>query len=160
MKTILAPVDFSSVTESVLAEAASLARAVKGHIVLLSIIQPPTAIADYAPLMQDIAEITVAGEKSASHKLNSLVKKLEADGLSAESVHLIGAPVPHILSEAGRLHADYIVMGSHGHTALYELLVGSTTHGVLMRAPCPVVIVPAAKPGTRPNRKKESATAM
>ena len=25
---------------------------------------------------------------------------------------------------------------------LYDLLVGSTTHGVLLRAPCPVVIVP------------------
>jgi nucleotide-binding universal stress UspA family protein len=37
------------------------------------------------------------------------------------------------------------VMGSHGHTALYDLLVGSTTHGVLMRAICPVVIIPAIK---------------
>jgi nucleotide-binding universal stress UspA family protein len=36
-------------------------------------------------------------------------------------------------------------MGSHGHTAFYDLLVGSTTHGVLMRANCPVVIVPPEK---------------
>jgi len=37
-----------------------------------------------------------------------------------------------------------IVMGSHGHGALYELLVGSITQGVLKAAKCPVVVVPAA----------------
>jgi nucleotide-binding universal stress UspA family protein len=33
-------------------------------------------------------------------------------------------------------------MGSHGHNAFYDLLVGTTTHGVLRKATCPVVIVP------------------
>ena len=61
----------------------------------------------------------------------------------------IGAPIQHIVRQAAS--ADYVVMGSHGHTALYDLLVGSTTHGVLMRAKCPVVIVPAAaKPAKTP----------
>jgi nucleotide-binding universal stress UspA family protein len=50
-----------------------------------------------------------------------------------------------ILDQAARVSADYVVMGSHGHTALYDLLVGSTTHGVLLRAPCPVVITPGPK---------------
>ena len=45
--------------------------------------------------------------------------------------------------EAVTCGADYIVMGSHGHTPLYDLLVGTTTHGVLKNARCPVVIVPA-----------------
>ena len=42
-----------------------------------------------------------------------------------------GAPSPHIIEQAQRVSADYIVMGSHGHTALYDLIVGSTTHGEL-----------------------------
>ena len=55
-------------------------------------------------------------------------------------------PLPAlILAQAKIEDADYIVMGSHGHTALYDLLVGSTTHGVLMRAGCPVVITPGPK---------------
>ena len=147
MKTILAPVDFSSATDAVVAEAASLARAVTGKVVLLTVIQPPAAVADYAPLMQDIAEITAAGEKAASAKLAKLQGKLQAESVTSEHVQVVGAPVHHIISEAERIDADYIVMGSHGHTALYELLVGSTTHGVLKRATCPVVIVPATKSG-------------
>jgi nucleotide-binding universal stress UspA family protein len=53
--------------------------------------------------------------------------------------------VRSILDHAKQVSADYLVMGSHGHTALYDLLVGSTTHGVLLRAPCPVVITPSPK---------------
>lgn len=147
MKTILAPVDFSAATESVVTEAATLARAVNGRIVLLTVIQPPAAVADYAPLLQDIAEITAAGEKAAAAKLAKLQEKLQADSIESEGVQVVGAPVHHIIAEAERTEADYIVMGSHGHTALYELLVGSTTHGVLKRAACPVVIVPASKTG-------------
>lgn len=147
MKTILAPVDFSSATEAVVAEASALARAVNGKVVLLTVIQPPAAVADYAPLLQDIAEITAAGEKAAAAKLAKLQEKLQAESVSSEHVQVVGAPVHHIISEAERVDADYIVMGSHGHTALYELLVGSTTHGVLKRATCPVVIVPASKAG-------------
>jgi nucleotide-binding universal stress UspA family protein len=147
MKTILAPVDFSSATDAVIAEATSLAKAVDGKVVLLTVIQPPAAVADYAPLLQDIAEITAAGEKAAATRLASLQEKLRADGVTSECVQVVGAPVPHIAAEAERVDADYIVMGSHGHTALYELLVGSTTHGILKRAACPVVIVPASKTG-------------
>jgi len=46
------------------------------------------------------------------------------------------------------------VMGSHGHTALYDLLLGSTTHGVLFRAPCPVVIVPPKRPRARARKSR------
>jgi nucleotide-binding universal stress UspA family protein len=145
MKTILVPVDFSSVTETVVAEAASLARSLSARVVFLTAVQPPVVLAEYAPLMQDIAEITAAGEKAATLRLTKLKAKLEAEKIGVETVQVVGAPVQHIAAEAERTGASYIVMGSHGHTALYDLLVGSTTHGVLKRAHCPVVIVPAGK---------------
>jgi nucleotide-binding universal stress UspA family protein len=65
-----------------------------------------------------------------------------------EGVQCVGAPIQHIVRQAAT--ADYVAMGSHGHTALYDLLVGSTTHGVLMRAKCPVVIVPAEAKVAKP----------
>ncbi|MSU70996.1 MAG: universal stress protein [Opitutus sp.] len=55
-----------------------------------------------------------------------------------------GSPVPEIIEQAQQLAADYIVIGSHGHTALHDLLAGGTASGVLKRATCPVVIIPAA----------------
>jgi nucleotide-binding universal stress UspA family protein len=52
--------------------------------------------------------------------------------------------VDKILSEAEQHQASLIVMGSHGHGAFYELLVGSVTHGVMKGAHCPIVVVPSA----------------
>lgn len=126
-----------------MSEAATLARALGGRVVLLTVIQPPVITNEYAPLMENIAEITAAGEKAAAKRLAAIQDKLEAERLPVEVIQLNGAPVPQIADQAKKLDADYIVMGSHGHTAFYDLLVGSTTHGVLLRATCPVVIVPA-----------------
>jgi nucleotide-binding universal stress UspA family protein len=154
MKTVLAPVDFSSATPGVVAEAATLAKALAAKVVVLSIIQPPVSIPEY-PLLDNIAEITTAGEKAAAKHLARVQGELEAQGLEVETLQFVGSPITHIVKQAAALKADYIVMGSHGHTALYDLLVGSTTHGVLLRATCPVIILPAekaAKPA-KPKRK-------
>lgn len=38
--------------------------------------------------------------------------------------------------------ADLLVVGSHGHGAVHDKLIGSTSERVVHHAPCPVVIVP------------------
>lgn len=100
-------------------------------------------LGEYAPLMENIAEINAAGEKSASRRLAKLEDKLRASSIEVASDYVVGSPISLIVDQAKKHGADYIVMGSHGHTAFYDLLVGSTTHGVLMRAKCPVIILPA-----------------
>lgn len=159
MKTILAPIDFSRVSDSVVSEATALARALEGHVVLLAVVQPPVVINEYAVMVDHMSEITAAGERNAARQLEKLEEKVKGEFVDVESVQVVGAPVPNILEQADKCHADYIVMGSHGHTAFYDLLVGSTTHGVLMRAKCPVVIVPSAQEKTPGKRKHESRKA-
>lgn len=153
MKTILAPVDFSPATDGVVAEAARLALALDARVVLLAVVSPPALPYDYAPILENIAEITAAGEKAAARQLARLEDALRAQSVAVESVQLVGPPTRLIADQAEKSGAHYIVMGSHGHTAFYDLLVGSTTHGVLMRAKCPVVIVPAAKEKKRSERR-------
>lgn len=158
MKTILAPIDFSGVTDAVVAAAAELARAFDGTVVLFTVVQPPVMVTEYAPLLADAAEVVAQGEKNADRELGRIESRLKADFVKAESIHVVGAPIQAIIEQAGISRPDYIVMGSHGHTALYDLLVGSTTHGVLMRAKCPVVIVPAPKgaPSKKVKRAQEA----
>jgi nucleotide-binding universal stress UspA family protein len=149
VKTILAPVDFSPATEAVVAETARLAKALPAKVVVLAVIQPPVITSEYAALMENSGEILAAGEKNAARRLTAIEDQFRAAGVAVETMQCVGAPIQHIVRQAAS--ADYLVMGSHGHTALYDLLVGSTTHGVLMRAKCPVVIVPAvAKPTKTP----------
>ena len=142
MKTILTPVDFSSVTDHVIGEAAILARAVAGRVALVHVTEPTTGVVDYAAIVVAVAQVNEAAVKHALQRLAELEEQLKADGVEAASIHVTGSPVPEIIEQAEKLPADYIVMGSHGHTAFYDLLVGGTAHGVLKRAKCPVVIVP------------------
>ena len=139
MKTILAPIDFSGVSDSVVSTAAALARALEGRVVLMHAVRPPVIVNEYAP---EVEKMALLAEQTAAQQLGAMEALLRSQDMQAESVETFGHPVPSILAEAGRLSADYIVMGSHGHTALYNLLVGSTASGVLHHAQCPVVVVP------------------
>jgi nucleotide-binding universal stress UspA family protein len=159
MKTILAPIDFSGITDAVVDEAVTLAKAVDGRVVLLAVVQPPVVMSEYAAMM-DIAELTAAGEKNAARQLEKVEQKIKPRAVNTETVQVVGSPVTHIVEQAAKFNADYIVMGSHGHTAFYDLLVGSTTHGVLKRARCPVVIVPAAREGAAENRRSTRHAAV
>jgi nucleotide-binding universal stress UspA family protein len=145
MKKILAPIDFSSATAHVLDAAAALAADLDAEITLFHSIQPPTVTSDYGLAMENVQEIVAVTEKTAQRQLEHSLRMLSDRGIKAHSESAAGAAITAIVSKAREIDAAYIVMGSHGHTALYDLLVGSTTHGVLKDSPCPVVIVPPHK---------------
>ncbi len=142
MKTILTPIDFSRGSQQVVDRAAALARAFKGRVVLLHVTQPPVITSDYGLMLENIAQITAVAKKAAAEQLARASKDLENKTIEVEVILLVGTPVTLILEQAKKLAADYIVLGSHGHTAFYDLLIGSTASGVLKNAPCPVIIVP------------------
>jgi nucleotide-binding universal stress UspA family protein len=140
---ILAPVDFSDVTDRVVDEAGKLARMLHGRVVLVNVTEPATGVVDYAAIVVAVAQINEAAVKHSVERLAALESRLEHEGIAATSVQVTGTPLSEIVEQAKKLPADYIVIGSHGHSAFYDLLVGGTAHGVLKRATCPVVIVPA-----------------
>ena len=141
--TILAPVDFSDVTDRVVNEAGKLALMLRGRVVLVNVTEPATGVVDYAAIVVAVAQVNEAAVKHSVERLATLERRLEQEGVSATSVQVTGTPLSEIIEQAKKLSADYIVIGSHGHSAFYDLLVGGTAHGVLKRATCPVVIVPA-----------------
>jgi len=66
-----------------------------------------------------------------------------ARGLHALAHEREGMVVEEILKAGEEISADLIVMGSHGHGSVYNLLVGSVTEGVLKAGQRPVLLVPA-----------------
>lgn len=144
MKTILVPVDFSPATAKVCDAAQSLAKLIGARLVLFHVIQtPPFLYNDYYSFdTGTMAEVVAAGEKAAQGQLEALRRRYVKKHTAIEIRQEHGAPTPTILKEAKSLNASYLVMGSHGHGAVFDLLVGSTTHGVLRKARCPVLVVP------------------
>jgi nucleotide-binding universal stress UspA family protein len=142
MKTILAPIDFSAISKTVVKSAAELARSLTARLVLLHVVQPPVITSEYGAVMTNIQEIVALSEKTAARHLELMEHKLKAAGFEVSTVLLTGSPRFHIVDQARKLEAYYVVLGSHGHSALYDLLAGSTASGVLKKAPCPVVVIP------------------
>ena len=68
----------------------------------------------------------------------------EASGVHATTTLLVGDPVDEIVAYADSIDADAIVVGSRGHGALANAILGSFSQGVLREARRPVLVVPAA----------------
>jgi nucleotide-binding universal stress UspA family protein len=51
------------------------------------------------------------------------------------------SPADTLIRLAAERDAAVIVVGRHGHRAVREALVGSTTRDLIRRAPCPVLVV-------------------
>jgi nucleotide-binding universal stress UspA family protein len=143
MKTILVPVDLSAATPRVCAAACDLAELIGGQVVLLHVVPPPPIMMNdyYAFDTGHLAQAMAAVEQSATLKLRSLARRY-AKRCPVQTVQVTGQPVGMIVARARATKAAYLVLGSHGHGAMFDLLVGSTATGVLRQARCPVLVVP------------------
>jgi nucleotide-binding universal stress UspA family protein len=148
MKTILVPVDLSEATGKICDVACGLAKLLKARLVLLHVVQPPPIVMNdyYGYDAGLVAEAVSAAEKFATARLRALAQRCSKRRLTVRTIQRTGQPLSTILGKAAALPADYLVIGSHGHTAAYDLLIGSITQGVLRKASCPVLVVPMFTP--------------
>ncbi len=66
-------------------------------------------------------------------------ESLERRGLRGERESRRGEPAAQILEAAREEASDVIVVGSRGHSAIREMVLGGITHRVLRHAPCNVL---------------------
>ncbi len=145
VQTLLVPIDFSDVTARVLETAETLAKAFQSRVVLLHIVEPEPDFVGFEPGPVSVRS-SVAKEFHQEHKhLEDAKQRLTGAGIDVVALQIQGATVEKVLHESAQQKADMIVLGSHGHGALYNLLTGSVAAGVLKEATCPVLIVPSAK---------------
>ena len=145
MKTILAAIDLSPITPQVVEGAASLAADLGAKLIILAVLEP---VAAYVPVGAAMDVITapmpmeppdVVGLKA---RLESIAAPLRASGLTVDTITAVALPQDEILEQAQTTGADMLVLGSHGHGALYHLFSGSVVTSVLHKATIPVTVIP------------------
>jgi nucleotide-binding universal stress UspA family protein len=149
VETILAATDFSPVTKAVVARAIALTRGRRARIAMLHVVNPPGLAGSPDGLFTELVPLIGAMREAGARKLKKWEEFLEHREIPATTIQVEGFPAREITQQARKLRAKYIVMGSHGHSGLYDLLVGSTTSGVIKRAKCPVVVVQARQKRSR-----------
>ena len=85
--------------------------------------------------------IFITFQRHYENVLNCM-EKLEEEGLDASSWLARGPGVASTLKEAARLEAGLIVVGTHGHGAVYDALIGSFSAGIIRKSKLPVLVVP------------------
>jgi nucleotide-binding universal stress UspA family protein len=153
-RRILAPTDFSPLSERGVAEAASLARAVGAELVLLHVVEPAVMAGD---LYGASAMATVIEELQASARLAlaRAVAKMKKRRQRCRGVLANGGAATTIVDTAARLRADLIVLATHGRSGFSHLLLGSVAERVVRGAACAVLTVPSKQPRERRRRARK-----
>lgn len=80
--------------------------------------------------------------KDAANKLvDRIVLQLTNAGFLAKPVLKIGDPAEEIMKVAAQRHAELIVMGAKGLSAVDRILLGSVSTRIVQYAHCPVLVV-------------------
>lgn len=126
MRTILIPLDGTPQAATALPVARILARAMDSRLVVVRV----------APSADLLGE--------AERGLWGVARELQ--DVPVDCIAREGRAAPEILAAAGAVHADLIVMATHGRVGIQRVLAGSVSERVLVEASVPVLLI---KPGGR-----------
>jgi nucleotide-binding universal stress UspA family protein len=145
LERILCPVDFSPGSRHALSYALAIGQWTGAETTVLYVHPLPQPVVGFGPYVEPLAPLTLTAEQRGT-----LLRELQAD-IRLEAAP--GARVTCLVDEdvsasagivacAGRIDAQLIVLGTHGHTGLDRLMLGSVAEKVLRTAACPVLTVP------------------
>jgi nucleotide-binding universal stress UspA family protein len=141
LKLILVPVDFPGPTKDALACAGALARNFGAELILLHVVEPIPFSADYGYGEVHGLRPNEYLIKRGKKRLESLCRRRMHDLRGCISMVRSGKAVDEIPRAAKELHADLIILATHGHAGVDPAVPGSTAERVIRHTPCPVLIV-------------------
>ena len=140
LKTIVVATDFGQVSDHAFEYARALAGRFGASLHLLHVVEtplPPAAWSEGYAL--DVQGMRAQLEDEAAQRLAEIVARYE--GLPITTEVRGGRAAQAIVECARERQADLLVLGTHGHGVVAQLLLGSVAERVVRWAPCPVLTV-------------------
>lgn len=139
---ILVAVDLSPASEKVVAAAGRVAKLTGASVYVLHAAEPEPDFVGY-DAGPEVVRTQVAQELRREHRgVQALAENLRKADLDATALLVRGPTVETTLKEAEKLEAELIVVGTHGHGAVYDVLIGSYSAGIIRQSKLPVLVVP------------------
>lgn len=142
MVQIILPVDFGESTEKLVNDAVKFAQQIQGKICLIHVAPSDIGFAIGDMGFQYFPEVEQNEIKEELVQLNTLEQRIIAQGVDCEHLLKQGIAGDIILDYATEKNADYLVMGSHGRSGIYDVFVGSLTKELTRRSTIPVLVLP------------------
>jgi manganese transport protein len=118
----------------IVSRALSLAKAERATLTLIHVV-------DSAPALVYSSEVYDEHTRDDEHYLLEIATEVRASGVAVEVALLHGDPSKELVAFAVSHGVDMLVMGSHGHRLLGDLLWGETVDPVRHRVEIPVLVV-------------------
>jgi nucleotide-binding universal stress UspA family protein len=139
---ILVPTDFSKSSDNAVKYAAAFAEKFGAELHVLHVVQDlalfiPEAVLITPVMMPPLDQFKAAAQTA----LDKAIKDLNLTGFKVQTEVAQGVPFTEIIRAAREKDVDLIVMGTHGHTGIVHMLLGSVAEKVVRKAPCPVLTV-------------------
>ena len=143
-KRILVCTDGSRLAQRAAREGVALAASLGASVVGLLVtppFEPPDGF-EHSPLAAQIERHVRDSKRAAARCLGAIARDADSLGVKCRTLH-VGRfpPASTIVETAAAERCDLIVMGSHGHGALGQLLLGSVTARVAATCSVPLLIV-------------------
>lgn len=136
-KCVLVPIDFSVASDEAIQTALEITRQPQDvHVVHVSLLP------NYIPYSGEVVATVDPNrwlELAKSHLAEYLASRPQFAGVCSRVLE--GGAGSRIVEFATEIHADLIVMPSHGYHGVKRLLLGSVTERVLRYAPCEILVL-------------------
>lgn len=153
IKRILAPTDFSELSQAGVRYALEMAKSLGAEVIVYHVIG---VAEEWLASHDDFYSVKELVEEQKG-VMDDLLRENFTDILCQVTIRAeveVGVPHKMIVEKAIVEKADIIVMSTRGKSGLSRILIGSVTEKVVGRAPCPVLSVP---PLIGANRSKAAA---
>jgi nucleotide-binding universal stress UspA family protein len=150
-KRVLIALDYDPTARKVAESGFSLALSMNADVILMHVISDPVyySTREYSPILGFTGYMEMGQLPSVTVDQLKVVSQLYLDNtkqhLGDKNIQTIvreGDLAESILDTAKEINADIIVMGSHSHRWLEEVLMGSATEKVLDKTVIPLFLVP------------------
>lgn len=141
-KKIVVPLDGSGWAQRVIPDARDIARMNGSEIILVHVFR--SAAREY------VDQLALAGQSGQidaeraeiEQQLNGIKRELEAEQIKTRAVILEGGGVVEAICDFCQQEGvDLIIMSTHGHTGLRQLLFGSVARKLMECSPIPVMLI-------------------
>lgn len=142
-RRILCPVDFSECSRKAFYTAVGYARLFQAELDILHVSERTLSGAGYAEIEAEASQV-VRLESGLKRRLDELQADGHVTDIDRERMILeiaAGKPYIEILRYAEEREVDLIIMGTHGHSGLRHVLIGSQAERVVRRAHCDILTV-------------------
>lgn len=134
---ILFPTDFSRHAEKLVGCLGDLRPVGVEEVLLLSVVEPGHPIG----LASDYLKRALEWKEDSEQRLATVQRQVVGMGLRVRSRVEIGVPYLEIVRVAEEERVSLIAMGTHGHSFVKGVVLGSVTHNVVRHATVPVLVM-------------------